>query len=57
MGKSRVSVKGKLYNLGLRVVVATGVGGTVAAATTTTPKESVSAPVTVCGLKRLDINW
>ena len=48
MGKTRLSVKGKLFNSGLNSVkVATGVQSSVAAttATTTSPAAPVTAPV------------
>ncbi len=46
MGKPRMSVKGKIYNLGLSVVVATGAQHTVAAATAaaTSPPPVTSSP-------------
>ena len=53
MGKTRVSVKAKMFSLGLKtVVVTTGLGGTVVTSVVTTPapEASVSGTVTVGGL-------
>ena len=44
MGKSRVSVKAKLSNLCLSVVVATALKGAVATATASSPKPTVESP-------------
>ena len=53
MGKTRVSVKAKMFSLGLKtVVVTTGLGGTVVTSVVTTPasEASVSGTVTVGGI-------
>ena len=53
MGKTRVSVKAKMFSLGLKtVVVTTGLGGTVVTSVVTTPasETSVSGTVTVGGI-------